>query len=218
MQARTAMPTDAFPRIAARVAMAGIAAFVLTAVALHALRPDLDAVDSQMSLYLVGPWGPWLQAAYAALAVSMACLALGVHRASSPHARSMAPVLMFVLGGASLATTAYAWMDLPGTQATLGGLVHGISAQGAFLFATTALVLQALRFRRDPAWRTHARWLLPWAVACFAAVWVLALWRELPRGLAQKAVIAMIVGWLATVAALLPRHARQALGHARGAG
>lgn len=75
--------------------------------------------------------------------------------------------------------------------------------QGAFLFATTAIVLQALRFRRDPAWRQHVRWLLPWAVACFAAIWVLALWRDAPRGLAQKTVIAMIVGWLAAVAAFL---------------
>lgn len=61
-------------------------------------------------------------------------------------------------------------------------------------------MLQALRFRRDARWREAARWLLPWALACFAAVWVLALWREAPRGLAQKLVIALIVGWLAAVA------------------
>jgi len=73
-------------------------------------------------------------------------------------------------------------------------------------------VLQALRFRRDARWREAARWLLPWALACFAAVWVLALWREAPRGLAQKLVIALIVGWLAAVVGLLWRRG------ARGAG
>ncbi|MCA0392788.1 MAG: hypothetical protein LCH70_01490 [Proteobacteria bacterium] len=73
-------------------------------------------------------------------------------------------------------------------------------------------MLQALRFRRDARWREAARWLLPWALACFAAVWVLALWREAPRGLAQKLVIALIVGWLAAVVGLLWRRG------ARGAG
>ena len=185
--------------------MAGIASFLSAAVALHLLRPELDAVDSQMSLYLIGAWGPLLQGAYVALGLAMIGLAVGLHRALSPDARSAAPLLLFVLGGLSLATTAYAWMDLPGVDASMEGLVHGVSAQGAFLFATAGLVLQALRFRRDPAWRDAARWLLPWALACFAAIWVLALWREAPRGLAQKLVIALIVGWLATVSALLWR-------------
>lgn len=185
--------------------MAGIASFLSAAVALHLLRPELDAVDSQMSLYLIGAWGPLLQGAYVALGLAMVGLTVGLHRTLSPDARSAAPLLLFALGGLSLATTAYAWMDLPGVDASMEGLVHGVSAQGAFLFATAGLVLQALRFRRDPAWRDAARWLLPWALACFAAIWVLALWREAPRGLAQKLVIALIVGWLATVSALLWR-------------
>lgn len=190
------------------LAIAGIAWFLVAAAALHALRPDLDAIDSQMSLYLIGNGGPLLQSAYAALGIAMAALAIGLYRAAPTPARSAAPVLMLALAGVSLATTAYAWMDLPGVDASLEGLVHGISAQGAFLFATTGIVLQALRLRRDPRWHRHARWLLPWAIACFAAVWVLALWRDAPRGLAQKAVIAMIVGWLAAATALLWRRRR----------
>lgn len=186
-----------------RLALAGLAAFVLAAVALHLLRPDLDPVAHQMSLYLIGPWGPLLQAAYVALAVAMVGLAWGLYRAAPASARSAAPLLAFALAAVSLSTTAYAWMDMPGVDRTLEGLVHGISAQAAFLFATTGLVLQALRLRQDPAWRAQARWLLPWALACFAAVWVLALWRELPRGLAQKAVIAMIAGWLGATATVL---------------
>ncbi len=189
---------------------AGIAWFVTAAIALHLLRPDLDAIDSQMSLYLIGAWGPLLQSAYAALSVSMVGLAIGTWRSMSPSARSTAPVLVCVLAGICLTITAYAWMDMPGIDATLEGLVHGITAQGAFLFATTGLVLQSLRFRLDPLWRQHARWLLPWAIACFVAVWVLALWRDLPRGLAQKTVITMIVSWLGSVTLLLWRRQRHA--------
>ena len=184
------------------LAGAGLAVFLAAGLALHLLRPDLDPVASQMSLYLIGPWGRLLQAAYVALSVAMVGLAWDAWRSADPAARSAAPLLMFVLAGLCLSTTAYAWMDLPGAGPSLEGLVHGISAQGAFLFATTAMVLQAMGFRRDPRWRTSAGWLLAWALACFAAIWTLALWRDLPRGLAQKAVIALVVGWLAAVVAL----------------
>ncbi len=199
------MPDDATPPSPfwPRLAIAGLCAFALSALALHLLRPDLDPVERQMSFYLIGPWGPLLQAAYAALAVAMVCLAWGLYRAAPASARSAAPLLVFALAAASLTTTAYARTDMPGVDRTLEGLVHGLSAQAAFLLATTGLVLQALRLHRDPAWRAQARWLLPWALACFAAVWMLALWRELPRGLAQKTVIAMIVAWLGTTAWLL---------------
>lgn len=207
-----AVPAGASPGEArrwARVALAGLAAFVLAALLLHARRDDLDWIDAQMSRYLIGAWGPLLQAAYVALSTGMVALAFGLRRALAPAARSAAPLLLFVPGGIALSTTAYAWMDLPGVDGSLEGFVHGITAQAAFLLAPSAMVVQALGLRRDPGWRAAARWLLPWALACFAAVWVLALWPGLPRGLAQKAVIALLVGWLAAAALLLAAWARR---------
>ncbi|WP_233198718.1 MULTISPECIES: DUF998 domain-containing protein [Luteimonas] len=177
-------------------------------MALHLLRPELDPVRSQMSLYLIGDWGPLLQAAYATLGIAMIALAWGLYQATVPAARSGAPLLLFVIGGMSLTTTAYAWMDLPGVDASFEGLVHGVSAQAAFLCTATGIVLQAWRLRVDPGWRAQAGWLLPWALLCFASVWMLALWREAPRGLAQKTVIALLIGWLAAATALLWRRTR----------
>ncbi|MDC7807211.1 DUF998 domain-containing protein [Luteimonas sp BLCC-B24] len=198
----------------AGIALAALALFVASALALHLRRPDLDPVHSQMSLYLIGPWGPLLQAAYASLAAGMGALAWGLRSASSPHARSSAPLLLFGLGGLALTITAYAWMDLPGVDRTFEGLVHGLSAQAAFLCATGGMVLQALRFAADSAWRATARWALPWALLCFASIWVLAAWRDAPRGLAQKTVIALIVGWLVCVALTLWRRTRRRHAHA----
>ncbi|UNK41197.1 DUF998 domain-containing protein [Luteimonas sp. S4-F44] len=192
-------------RTCARVALVSLATFGASASALHGLRPDLDPVHSQLSLYLIGDWGPLLQAAYVALAIGMAALGWGLWQASSEGARSTAPLLLFALGGLSLATTAYAWMDLPGIDSTLEGLIHGVSAQGAFLFATAGMVLQAFRLRGDAAWRATARWALPWALLCFASIWVLALWRDAPRGLAQKTVVVSILGWLTAVSMALWR-------------
>jgi hypothetical protein len=196
----------------ANFSLASLAGFALIGVAMHGLRPDLDLVRSQMSLYLIGAWGQLLQAAYCGLSLGILALSLGLYRALSPPARSLAPVLLFALAGLSLTVTAFAWMDMPGVDRTLEGLIHGISAQSAFLLATTGLILQALRLGKDPAWRSPRRWALPGALGCFAAVWVLALWRDAPRGLTQKAVIGLILGWMALAAWRLRTQAR-----ARGA-
>ncbi|MDR6991020.1 DUF998 domain-containing protein [Luteimonas sp. 3794] len=183
-------------RRALHISAAGLAAFVIAAIVLHLRRPELDPVASQMSLYLIGAWGPLLQAAYVALGVGMVALAWALREAHAPPARSSAALLLFALAGMSLSITAYAWMDMPGVDRSLEGLIHGVSAKGAFLFATTGMVVQALGFLRDPAWRRTARWALPWALLCFASVWILAAWREAPRGLAQKTVIVLILAWM----------------------
>ncbi|KPN20535.1 hypothetical protein AO715_11860 [Xanthomonas sp. Mitacek01] len=183
-------------RRATAVAAASLALFLMAGIALHLLRTDLDPVDSQMSLYLIGAWGPLLQSAYVALGIGMVALGWGLRLAHAPAARSAAALLLFALAGTSLSITAYAWMDLPGVDRSMEGLIHGVSAQGAFLFATTGMAVQALNFLRDPRWRRAARWALPWALLCFASVWVLALWRDAPRGLAQKTVIVLILGWM----------------------
>ena len=186
-------------RRAHHIAMASLAVFVTASVALHLLRPELDPVASQMSLYLIGEWGPLLQIAYVALGVGMVALGWALREAHAPQARSAAALLLFVLAGMSLSITAYAWMDMPGVDRSLEGWIHGVSAQSAFLFATIGMAVQALGFLRDPAWRRTARWALPWALLCFASVWILAAWREAPRGLAQKSVIALILGWVVCV-------------------
>lgn len=195
-------------RLAHVVATSSLLCFVAAALGLHLLRPDLDLVASQMSLYLIGEWGPLLQAAYVVLGVGMVALGWGLRAAHAPAVRSSAALLMFALAATALSVTAYAWMDVPGMNRSMEGLVHGISAQAAFLFATTGMVLQAFAFLRDPQWRRSARWAIPWALLCFASIWALALWRDVPRGLAQKTVILSILGWMACATHTLARRTR----------
>ena len=106
------------------MAATGLAGFVLAAIALHLLRPDLDPVHSQMSLYLIGAWGWLLQAAYVLLSLAMCVLAWGLYRALPPTARSIAPLLMFVPAGPALSTTPSSWVEPPGASHSLGGLVR----------------------------------------------------------------------------------------------
>jgi hypothetical protein len=58
------------------------------------------------------------------------------------------------------------------------------------------------------------------AAVCFAMLWVHVLWREAPRGLTQKVVIVLILGWLALASTWLRRgvHAEGRSGIALPAG
>jgi hypothetical protein len=187
---------DAIARRCGLAALAGILAFAAAAVATQGLRPDLDWLDAPLSFYLIGPWGHGLQASYVAMAIALASLGGGYYRALRPGARSAAPWLLFAAAGVALAVTALAHSDLPGRAPTLEGFVHGTAAQASFLCVTVAMLMQSWRLRGDARWRPRFRSAFPLALACFAGLWVDALWKGMPRGLEQKLLIALIVLWL----------------------
>ena len=202
------MPRDPRPAsVLALVALAAVLCFAATALSVHGLRPELAWVDAQMSVYLVGPWAGMLRAGYVALAIGILTLGIGLYREPPHPRRSAAPLLMFAVAAASLVVTAFAPMRFPDEEQRLVHLVHGTSAQAAFLCATTGMSLQAWRLRQAHDWQRIAPVLLGWALACFTGVWVLALFRDLPRGLSQKALVAAIVLWFGFVAWRLWREA-----------
>lgn len=192
-------------RALAAAALAGTAYFAIVCGVDQFLRGDLDWTRAPLSFYLLGPHGALVKSAYVMLSVSMVLLAVGYYRALAPGARSGAPVLLFVLGSIALVVTAFAASDLKAGRQTLEGLIHLTAALAAFLCTTTAMFLQAWRLRDDVAWRPKFRIAFTFAMSCFALVWVLAFERGLPRGLAQKTVIALIVAWLMMAAVWLWR-------------
>lgn len=206
------VPPTPLMRPMAGIAIAGIALFVVSAVALQFMRAEFDWVRVPMSFYLLGDEGRWLQAGYVALACAIVALAVGWYRALPAPVRSGAPVLLFLLAAAGLCVTAFAPTNQPGLPPTFAGWLHGVAAQTAFLCVTTAMLLQAWRLRADPRWRRRFVVAFALAVAAFAGVWLLALWRELPRGLAQKVLVATIVSWLAMMSIWLWRDTRPSAG------
>lgn len=193
------------PRWAGRIALAGVALFALACVAWQFLRPDLDWVAAPMSFYLLGPNGWGLQMAYVALALAMLALAVGYYLHLPRDARSAAPGLLFAVGAMALMVTALARSNVPHAAPTLEGWVHGTAANTAFLTVTTAMLLQSwwMRGLRGPTRRWKVA--LGLASVCFAALWLHVLWRDLPRGAGQKALIALIVVWLGLAAHWLRR-------------
>ncbi len=197
-----------FERRLGTTALAGVLAFAVVCTAMQWLRSDLDWLRAPLSFYLVDAHGLWVRTVYTGLSLALVLLGVGYYRALSPTARSAAPLLLFVVAGIALTVTAWAGTNRPQRPPTFEGLVHGMAAQTAFLCVTTAMLLQAWRFRRDPVWRGRFGLAFGLAAACFVAMWVHALWRDAPRGLTQKVVIALILLWLGLAATWLRRSGR----------
>jgi hypothetical protein len=72
------------------------------------------------------------------------------------------------------------------------------------------MLLQAWYLRREPGWQSAAGLLWGWAWLAFVLLWLHVLWRAgPPRGLGQKVVIVVIVGWLLYLALALYRRSRR---------
>lgn len=189
-------PVPARVRVFAAVGFAGVAAFAAICLAVQFLRTDLDWMAAPLSYYLTGPYGDAVQAAYIALAVSLATIGISFYCALILSARSAAPLLLFVVGGAALAITALSEAAKAYGDAGMWEMIHLAAAETTFLCVTVAMLLQSWRLRYDPHWRGCFPFAFGLALVTFAALWIYGLGRSLPRGLSQKVVIALILLWL----------------------
>ncbi|QNK01830.1 DUF998 domain-containing protein [Dyella telluris] len=179
--------------------------FAATAGILQWTRADLDPVAMPLSAYLRGPGGVWLRGAYYLMASALACLAWSGQRATHRNLRSGLTSALFVAAAAALPVVAITvlYEHTPGEN--LAHLLHGMAAQGTFLCLVVGMLLLSTRWLRDERMQHHryAGVVLAWLA--FVQMWVLALWKGLPPGLTQKALIALILLWLAWVARQLWR-------------
>jgi len=180
-------------RAAAAVAIAGALLFLGVAGTLQVVRHDLAWPQATLSQYLVGPYGLMLRTTYCLLAAAIVALACGLYVQLAPRARSAAPLLLFCVGATALAGVAIGDSWLPAIAPEFHRWFHHACAITAFLCVITGMVLQAWRFRLDPAWRRHFPAAATWSLACFVLLWVHALWAPAGRGWVQKLLIALIV-------------------------
>ncbi len=189
-----------YPQASLALVVTALLLFVACATWLQFARDDLDWAWATLSLYLHGPHGLLLRVAYCLLGCAIALLAWTLHAQAQGVARRGLPPALFTVAGLGLATVAIGDSWLPERAPLLAPLVHGLAAQAAFLCATVAMLLQAWCFGHDRRWLSLHRWTWWWAWLSFAGLWLHVLWRSSPRGLGQKLVIALVVGWLLMVA------------------
>jgi hypothetical protein len=187
---------DSVTRTLGAVSLIGVFAFGVICLAAQFLRTDFDWSRVPLSFYVLGPYGGTVEASYFALAPGIAALGLGWYRALDRNARSAAPLLLFVIAAIALCVTAAEFTDIPGRSPTLHGHVHLVAAFITFVSITVAMLLQSWRLRADPYWQRRFRPAFALAALTFAALWIYALLKPIPRGLGEKAVIALILLWL----------------------
>lgn len=185
------------PPVFGAVALPCLAYFFIASLVMQFLRPDYDWVGIPLSFYLLGPYSPWLIVGFFALAAGVLCVALGLHTSLETAALRRTSLGLFVADALGICVVSLVHTDTaadPGL--TTHGLIHYLAAAVAFLSVTLGMLTQSWRFRADPSWQRHFRAAFPLAVITFAALLTYVIWRGLPRGAAEKAVILLIVLWL----------------------
>lgn len=183
-------------------------AFALTAGVLQWTRADLDPIAMPLSAYLRGPGGSWLRAAYYLMASALACLAWAGFRATQPDGRSGLASILFLVSAPALPVVAVTVLYEHTPQEEVARLIHGLAAQTTFLCLVMGMLLLSLRWRRDARMQAGRTVGVTLASLAFVQMWVLALWKGLPPGLTQKALIVLILLWLAWAARQLWRACR----------
>lgn len=191
-------PSDTAAYALAVFAFASVVLFAIVCGAVQFLRPDLDPLRAQLSLYLTGDYGALVRFVYYVLAAGLVALGCSAYHASDPARRSAAPLLLFILAGIALGPVAASEvMATDGTaHAPLARFVHGVAAQTTFLAVTVAMLLQSFRWLRDATFERGRVARLALAIAAFVLLWVHVLLHPGPAGLTQKILIATILAWL----------------------
>lgn len=182
-----------------------VVAFALTAAVLQWTRADLDPIAMPLSAYLRGASGAWLRGAYYLMASALAVLAWASFRTAHAALRSGLASILFVVAALALPIVAVTVLYEHTPQEDLARLIHGEAAQTTFLCLVTGMLLLSSRWWSDRRMQSGRVIGVMLAWLAFVQMWVLALWKGLPPGLTQKALIVLILLWLAWAARQLWR-------------
>ncbi|NJC29682.1 phosphoglycerol transferase MdoB-like AlkP superfamily enzyme [Xanthomonas arboricola] len=183
-------------------------AFIALILLLQWLRGDLDWIDAQLSAYLHGAYGLLLRTAYCVLAAAMAWMALGLHAALAPPARSRAVVGLFWAAAVGLCMVSIGDSWMPELAPDAAVPVHLLSADMTFLCVIAAVLLQSWYFRRDRMWQGHFATAFGLGLCAFAVLLFHVTVTGAPLGISQKSAIVLIVAWMVRVGAWLAQHVR----------
>ncbi|MCL2524238.1 MAG: DUF998 domain-containing protein [Betaproteobacteria bacterium] len=168
--------------------MAGALAFVVIVIGLHTVQTAYDPAAQLMSELALGPHGEMMLAAFSALAVSIAALALGLP-AQNPLLRAVLILcaLCFLVAGIFPLGVA--------TELHVAAVALGFVTAGLAMY----LLPSVLRFQ-NTLWRVTS-WGFLAAMASVAALGH----SFVPAGIAQRLATAALLGWLGACGCRLVR-------------
>jgi len=171
---------------------------------LHLGPTGLSPVRDAVSQYGITSFRAGYRVATIAFAVAGVALAVGVDRAISGTGRT-AVVLLLIVFASSRAAISWFPMDVPGTERTSTGQMHGLLAFGAFVSAAIAALRLGEVLSREAKWHSLALMssCLGWAMVAFLAGIMFA--RSSPRmragfGAIERGFYLSAIGWFAVFA------------------
>lgn len=201
-----AEPTDRalpFVRLLGGMGVAGVAYFVATFVGLHFVQWELDPGEHFISEYALGQLGWLVTLAFFVVGVGTLALALGLHTSLEPGERVATSVFLMATAGISFIVLGIFKIDPLLEDGTTGYTPAGITHLVAGLVLFLSLIVGALMLRgvfgSDARWRGLEPAALRFAMGMLVAPVVMFAVPLGAVGLAQRALVAIMVTWLAVV-------------------
>ena len=192
-----------FVRLLGAIGVAGVAYFVATFVVLHFVQWELNPAEHFISEYALGRFGWLVTVAFFVVGVGTLGLARGLHRSFEPGELVATPVALIAIAGVSFIVLGIFKIDPlleAGTTAyTAAGIAHLLAGLVLFLsLIIGAFILRGV-FAGDPRWWGLEEATLRFALGMFVAPVVMVAVPPQMVGLAQRAVVAIMVTWLAVL-------------------
>ena len=185
------------------IGVAGVAYFVATFVVLHFVQWGLNPAQHFISEYALGRLGWLVTLAFLVVGVGTLALARGLHRSFEPGELVATPVALITIAGISFIVLGIFKIDPlleDGTTAyTPAGIAHLLAGLVLFLgLVVGAFVLRGV-FAGDARWWGLEEATLRLALGMLVASVVMVAVPQQMVGLAQRAVVAIMLTWLAVL-------------------
>ncbi len=181
-------------RAAATIAIVAPLVVLLLVVILHVVQSETNDNDA-LSEYALGDYGWLMNAAFFAVAVGFAALAVMFRRTLTPSRSSRVGIALLSLAALSWVLLGAGNIDPEGAEQTFHGLVHGVGFLVGFPASFAAPLVLARAFRHDQRWNGFRRTSLLLGLA--ALVLFVAAFMDLFSAVTIRLAEALLLAWVA---------------------
>jgi hypothetical membrane protein len=195
----------------ARLALAGVAVYVVVDVLLAFLRPGYSLIYNAESDYGRGPWFWVMDLNFLLRCALSLAIAAALSRAARSGGLARGGLALLVTWAVSSGLLAFFADDIEGAPQHGSGIVHLILAFIAFTAIAIGAILVSASLMSDPAWRPAAPVLLATSIAGALAYLLLGTalkHHHAPGGLYERVFLGLELLWIVIAAIAVARRSR----------
>ena len=189
-------------RVAATIAMVGVALYVLIDVVLQFLPPHYSPISDAESNLAVGPFGWIMSINFFGRAILSTCAIIAIALTGSTTRTKRVGMTLFGVAGVCSGALAFFPTDIHTgggiSSTTPSGAIHITLATAGFLAAFAAFLVLTRWIRRTPELRAAHGGAVAFVVVAavgLASLAVTIVWVHALLGLAERVCLAGILGW-----------------------